>query len=436
MKKLVLAVALLFSFSYLMAQDEEVIKLFVSQKQYEKAKEQVDKWLVQPKLKDKDKPTAYLWKLLVYSEISNDSALTTKYPDAAVQAAGALDQYMLLDPSMKALKDGSFQQGIGNLYVYAFGKGKTFYDAKQWDSSFKYFSISQQYGNFLLANKLSTSTAAIDTLTVLYSGITAQNAQMLDSAAKYYAMIADIKASDKDYEDIYRFLIDYYSNKKDDVNFKKYLALAKELYPNDSAMWTQYEMDNMTSNTAITELVVKYQQDVSSGTVSEDKLVGYAQAFESNDSAQLKGLDSAQKVQLKLAAGQAYGKAFDLTNTNGTYAFGAGYYYYYVYEVLDDRYHNFTGESAALKAKRAEIAKQQMLYADSSALWLEKAFTVLSAKEGRERNETANLNRTVNFLSQIYGWKRDRTKVDGNNADYDKYDALYKKYDALYNTFK
>lgn len=120
MKKLVLAVALLFSVSYLMAQDETVIQLMVSQKQYEKAKDQVDKWLAQPKLKDKEKPNAYLWKMLVYSNLATDSALSGKYPDAVAQSMDAFYQYQQLDPSLKALKEGNFQAGIGNLYTNAF----------------------------------------------------------------------------------------------------------------------------------------------------------------------------------------------------------------------------------------------------------------------------------------------------------------------------
>ncbi len=59
-------------------------------------------------------------------------------------------------------------------------------------------------------------------------------------------MLADLKVSGPDYEDIYKFLIQYYSDKKDDANFKKYLAFAKELYPNDNAVWTQFEMGNLT----------------------------------------------------------------------------------------------------------------------------------------------------------------------------------------------
>jgi hypothetical protein len=64
MKKIILSVALIFSAMYLMAQDDAVIQLYIAQKQYDKAKDEVDKMVANPKLKDKDKPTAYLCKCL------------------------------------------------------------------------------------------------------------------------------------------------------------------------------------------------------------------------------------------------------------------------------------------------------------------------------------------------------------------------------------
>ena len=434
MKKIILSVALIFPAMYLMAQDDAVIQLLLAQKQYEKAKDEVDKMVANPKLKDKDKPAAYLWKMLVYSDLYVDSALTSKYPGADAVALDAFYKYQALDPELKQMKEQHFESGIANIYNGYLTTGNNFWKNKQWDSSFKYFSNAKRLGDVLIANKLTQAQA--DTTILLFTGYAAQNAQMLDTAASYYSQAADMRISGPDYEDVYKFLIGHYYQKKDDINFKKYLAMAKELYPNDSALWTQYEMENMTANTGLTELLQKYNQEVAAGNLDENKLIGYAQAFESNDSTQLKDLDSTQKIQLKITAGQAYGKAFDLNNTNGIYAFGAGYYYYVVYEVLDDRYHSNSGESAALKSKRAAIAKEQMAYADSAAVWLEKSFEILNTKQNRERNETANLNRTVNYLGNLYAWKRDRTKVDGNSQDYDKYDALYKKYDALYNTFK
>ncbi len=48
------------------------------QKNWEKAKTEVDKWVADPKLKDKEKPTAYLWKLDIYSQLYVDSSLSSE----------------------------------------------------------------------------------------------------------------------------------------------------------------------------------------------------------------------------------------------------------------------------------------------------------------------------------------------------------------------
>ena len=436
MKKAFLTLALAFSMIYLNAQDEAVIQLYATQKQWEKAKTEVDKWLANPKIKDKEKPTAYLWKLDVYSQLYVDSTLSPKYPDAADQAMDAFNKYVALDPSLKLMKDGNFAIGLGNLYSGSFNKGKNAFQTKDWQNAFKYFSQAEKIGEFLLVNKLSSNNASIDTVTVLYTAYAAQNSQQPDSAVKYYSMLADIKVAGPDYEDIYKFLVQYYSEKKDDANFKKYLALAKELYPNDNSAWTQYEMGNLTENADLPKLLAQYQQDVAAGSMNEAKYASYGQAFATTDKAQLDKLDSAQKVTLKFAAAQAFSKAYELNDTNGLYAFNTGVIYYSIYSDLDDRYNANRGESATLKAKRAEIGKQEIAYADTASQWLEKAYNTLKAKQNRSKPETISLNRAVDYLANINYWQRDQTKVNGNNKDYDKYDALYKKYDAEHNTYQ
>lgn len=436
MKKIILSIALVFSAAYLMAQDESVLQLYMAQKQYEKAKQDVDKWVSDPKLKDKEKPTAYLWKMLVYSNIYADSSLSSKYPGADAEAISAFQQYYAIDPELKKLKEGHFESGIGNLYSGSFEKGKNYFQSKQWDSAFKYFSQAERLGNFLLTNKLSSTNASLDTITVLYTGYSAQNAKKYDSAAAYYGKLADIKLAGQDYEDMYKFLVEYYSQQKNNESFTKYLAVAKELYPNDNSTWTQYEMGNMTANISLTDLLQKYQQDAAAGSMNEDKLVGYAEAFATTDKAQLESLDSSTKNALKLAAAQAFAKAFELNNANGLYAFNTGVIYYSIYGELDDRYSNYRGESAALKAKRSDISKQEMAYADTASQWLEKAYPILKAKTDRTKSETSSLNRTVDYLANVYYWMRDQTKTNGNSKDYDKYDALYKKYDAEHNSYQ
>jgi hypothetical protein len=435
MKKIILLVLLAGWITTAMAQDE-IVALFVTQKKWEDAKGEVDKLVSNSKLKEKEKATAYLWKLLIYSQLYADSTLSAKYPDADEQALDAYNKYAVIDPSLQQLKEQNFSAGLGNLYSGSFEKGRTYFQNKDWENAYKYFSRAEMLGNLLLVNKLSVSTATVDTVTVLYTAYSAHNAQHPDSAVKYYGKLADIKVSGPDYEDIYKYLVQYYSDKKDDANFKKYLAVAKELYPNDNSIWTQYEMSTMTSNANLTDLLQKYQQEYAAGGMNEDKYIGYAEAFATNDKTQMDKLDSTQKLSLKMAAAQAFSKAFELNNTNGLYAFNTGVIYYSLYGELDDRYSANRGESAALKAKRAEIAKQEMAYADTASQWLEKAYAILKAKQDRTKSETASLNRTVDYLANIYIWQRDQTKLNGNSKDYDKYDALYKKYDAEHNTYK
>ncbi|HVX26018.1 MAG TPA: hypothetical protein VHB70_06735 [Parafilimonas sp.] len=436
MKRVILTLALVFGIIYLNAQDEAVIQLYATQKKWEQAKEQVDKWLADPKLKDKDKPTAYLWKLTVYSQLFVDSSLSQKYPDAKDQAIDALNKYVALDPTLKQMKEQNFASGVGNLYSGSFDKGREAFNAKDWQTAFKNFSEAERLGDFLLSNKLSSNTATVDTVTVLYTGYAAQNAQLTDSAAKYYGILADLKVSGKDYEDIYKYLIQYYSDKKDDANFKKYLAEAKELYPNDSSVWTQFEMGNLTENADLPKLLAQYQQDVAAGNMNEDKYASYGQALATNDKDQLDKLDSTQKVNLKIAAAQAFSKAYELDSANGLYAFNTGVIYYGIYSDLDDRYHANQGEGAALKANRAAISKQETAYSDTAAEWLGKAYNTLKAKTDRSKVETVSLNRAVDYLANIYYWKRDQTKVNGDNKDYDVYDGLYKKYDAEHNSYQ
>jgi hypothetical protein len=428
-------VALILCSACLKAQDESIIMLLVKQKQYDKAKDEVDKWLAKPKLKDNDKTTALLWKMLVNSEIYTDSAFGPKYPDANVQALDAFHEYQELDPELKSMKEGHFEGAVGNLYSGSFNRGRDFFQNKKWDSSFAYFSEAERLGTFLLDNKMSASDSKMDTVTILYTGYAAQNAKMYDSAAKYYSKLTDVKIAGPDYEDIYKFMIEHYSEQKDEANFKNYLALAKELYPNDSPTWTQYEMSNMTANASISDLYQNYLRDAAAGGMNEDKLIGYAEALATNDQSQLEGIDSTTKVNIKLASAEAFAKAFDLTNT-GLYAFNVGVIYYSIYSDLDDRYASNRGESAALKATRAEIAKEEMAYSDTASQWLEKAFPLLKDKQDRTRSETASLNRLVDYLANIYYWQREQTKSNGNSQDYDKLDGLYKKYDALHATFK
>jgi len=410
------------------------VTLYYSTGKMEDAKKEVDKLVTEPKTQDKAE--TYLWKANVYSELFADSSLTAKYPGAEKEALAALNKYVEKEPDLKKLKEEGNTRGVSLLYGGSFNNGRTAFQNKDWNKAFEQFAFCQQVSEFIGKHSLtSTGKYTIDTTVVLYAAYSAQNANKPAEAAARYKALADWKVNDKDFEDIYKFILDYDTKQKDEASFKKYLAIAKEVYPADAAMWSQFEMNYMTSNTGLSDIIAKYKAEDAAGKLNEDGYVTYAESFAMPDKNQEEKLDSTQKIELKLTAADAFSKAYNLNNKNGLYAFNTGVLYYNVFTTLDDRFFANAGEAAALKAKRAEILKDQQEWAAKSIDWLEKAYNTLKAKEPREKNESNSLNRTVTMLANLYMWKRDKSR-GVNPKDYDAFDAKFKIYDAEVDKYK
>jgi hypothetical protein len=419
------------------AQNYNAVFLAFSTQKYEDAKKEVDKIMSDPKASDKIE--TYLWKLSVYSELYGDSTLKAKYPDAGKEAWDALNKYVEKEPQLTKLKENSIGNGmrsIGLLYGQSFNYGKSAFQKSDWNNSFDYFSFCQKISEFIGKNTLNTNGKyTIDTTVVLYAGYAAQNASKPEEAAKRYKAIADWKIGDTAYVEIYKFILDYDMRQKNDTSFKKYLAIAKELYPQNAALWNQIEMNYMSNTASLKDIMAKYKTDDAGGKLKEDDYITYAEAFAQPDKNQLAQLDSAQQQELKLTAADAFIKAFNLNNNNGLYAFNAGVLYYSFFGILDDQFYNLRGESAALKAKRDAVVKQQQEYATKAIEWLEKGYNVLKAKQTREKNESSSLNRSVDYLANLYLWKRDKSRGT-NTKDYDAFDAKYKVFDSEHDKYK
>ena len=87
-----------------------------------------------------------------------------------------------------------------------------------------------------------------------------------------------------------------------------------------------------------------------------------------------------------------------------------------------------------IKAENADLDKKQVALANEGIEWMEKAYTILAAKANRKNEEKRVIGGTVDYLSNLYGYLRDKNKA--NQAEYNKYDAKYKLYDNLHGTFK
>ena len=415
------------------AQDYNKVMLSYQLKKYEDAKNEVDK--LNNDSKAKDKPETYLWKAAVYGQLFADSALSAKYPDADQQAMDAFNTYQQKDPSLKLLKEGSTTaaiNGIAWMYSASFSNGKKYFTQSKWPEAFKEFSRATALSEFINKNGFNSNKSLIDTFTVLYTGYAAQNMGKPDSAVVYYEKLADLKTGGADLKSMYQYMLDDYAKMKQTDKFTKYLAIAKELYPNE-ASWSQLEMSNMSQNSSLDQILAKYNQE-SSGNLTEDQLVNYAETFANPQ--QLQSLDSAKQLEYKRTAADIFKRAFEKNPSQGIYAYNAGLLSYNLFNVLEDKRYGLRGESAALKAQRADIAKQQQVYADSAIIWLERGYEVLKAKTNREKVDANSLNHTVDYLANLYMWKRDQTKGTASAKDYDKYDAKFQQYDAEHDKYK
>lgn len=299
----------------------------------------------------------------------------------------------------------------------------------------------------------------MDTTSILYAAYSFQNAKKLATAADYYQRLADNKVNDTNYIDVYRFLLDYYTNgKKDEAQFKKNLALANEVHPTSGKEWESYEMDFIESYDLKTKTEM-YDKEDAAGTLTENKYLLFGEAFANAKNKD--DLDSATAANYSNKSIEAFKKAFAKNSNNAIAAFNVGVVSYNTFATLDDMVRDNIRavqrinaekpvekdpkKKAAVEAKakaeaepylKANAALEPSItqQVDQAIEWLQKAYTILKDKSSRTNSEKSVINRTVDWLANLYAYKRDRARGK-DNAAFDAFEAKYKEFDALHNKF-
>ncbi len=457
MKKILLTVFAFTCIYAVNAQDLKKVNTVFLLQRFEDAKMEIDKAMADPKAAKN--PQAWLWKARVYGALFTDDALRAKYPTAVDDGIIAFRKYVELEPSLKALNED--RSVIDYYYATSFKQGVGYFDKKDWEKAFKFLALSAEMGDMITANNWKNNNQKIDTTTVLFSGYAAQNAKKTADAAKYYSRIADLKIKELsgvgDLKDIYHFLVDFYMQEKNQGQFTKYVNLAKELYPGSATLWGDYETEYIEKNYTLAERMGLYDKLDAEGKLTSYQYLAFGNMFYNARDEETTGMDSIQIASLKVKAQEAFVKAYNKDNTNGIAAFNAGLLSYNEWGNIDDAVVSnirkmrdlnsnkstdkdpkkraaantkIDNEVAALKKVNVDLEKKQQTYADKGIEWIEKSYTVLSAKANADRAEKNVVSKSVDYLANLYQWKRDKAK--GNQAEYDRYDALYKKYDALH----
>ncbi len=452
MKKLLLLAMVAISSVLVHAQDVKKVQTAYLIKKIDDAKTEVDKVMADPK--QNTKAEAFYWKAKVYAAIYKDAKLLEKYPTAQKEADAAFKKYLELDPAFAVVK-ASGAEGFFDMYATAYSNGVKLFNEKKWDDAASNFKVTVEYSDLIFKNKWSNANITFDTVSILYLGYSYQNAQKTNEAAIYYSRLADNKVGGDNYLDIYKYLANHYTATKNEELFKKYVSIGKELYPKYA--WEEYEIDYVDQNYTLAQKTDLYDKEDAAGTLSEMKYLQYGDIF-INAKNKDKSLDSLAHVKYTLKAADAYKKGFTKNNQNAIAAFNVGVIYYNVYGDYDDKYAaniramqalnadrpvekdpkkkaaadaKLKAQLDPIKAANVEIDKPLTENLDLSVQWLEKCYTILKDKTGRTATEKSIINKSVDFLANLYDYKRNKVRGKDPKA-YDAFEAKYKEYDGLH----
>jgi hypothetical protein len=466
MKKIVVLSLLALTFQITKAQDFKKVEFSAMiPSKLEDAKTELDKVMADPKAQAK--PDGYLWKAKIYGGFNSDVKLQAKYPDAYKIADEAFSKYLELEPSLKLLKDKGASEVPISLYSSAYKDGVRTFNNKVWDSASIYFKYSVKYSDILFSNKLLKSEAPFDTTSILYAGYSAQNAQKVDDAIKYYSRLIDANIKEASFIELYKYVLLQYIKKNNKADFDKYLTATKKAYPKEE--WDDYEAEFVNKNFSLADKVAAYEKEVAAGTLTAAKYTQYADVFVNIPKEDKEKMDSLTLISYQMKALNAYKKACELDPKDGITHFNAGIIYYQLYGVYEDRVSEnrrllrefvnahvvekdpkkkpaaeakYKEQVDALKKLNTDLEKPMTEMADGCISYIEKAYLILkdipnlnaaTTKDltEKEKVERSCLRKSVDFLANMYAVKRDKAAGKDPKA-YDAYDAKYKLYDGLH----
>lgn len=262
MKSLFFSLVLLTMGTGLFAQKLERAKDYLGKNKLQEARTEIDNYLAIEK--NKNKAEGWYVKGKVYSTIASDSVAHASVPDAKIISMEALKTYLDMESSVKdsakryMLLTLDNRKPLTDLYSAYSKEAASYYNAGNFNDALAGFQGSLEVFD-ILSEKGWTGDVKLDTISVLYAGISAEKANKLDTAAMYYGKIADAKAKAQGYESIYKWLADYYKQKDDLTNASKYINLGKEVYPEDP-FWMGFEVSMLSEKGTKEELFAKYEE--------------------------------------------------------------------------------------------------------------------------------------------------------------------------------
>ena len=219
------------------AQNLSTAKTFFEQKDFARAKESVDSFVL---INDTD-AEVWLLKANIYNAIIKDAELKYLAADGRMEAFEALKKAKQLNSDFVThqLKPTHYNlpfdlyNGYTNEGLAYFNAGAERNDKGSYSEALNKFKNAGLVSSYIYSNGWGLS--AFDTNNIFYSTKAGINAGKETEALYFAKKIVDAgitkSAASKGFESIYQWLVYYYKHQKDGENFNKYAAIAMQKFP-------------------------------------------------------------------------------------------------------------------------------------------------------------------------------------------------------------
>ncbi len=400
MQKLVLTMLLALMSASLFSQTLDDVKKFAVLQKWEDAKTNVDKFLAV----DKNAKNAEAWyyKGYIYSELAKLPNYATT--DVRMQSFDAFKKYQELDPKNALMKDNENVEFFG-LYNSYFDDGVAKYNAKKYGDAFNDFKNALIVEDYVKSKNYSYkgySFPALDTQLTQNTALAAYLSKDSANAAAYYQKLADAKVKGDTYKEIYEFLVDYYASKNDAANLDKYMAIGKELYPNDD-YWEDFEWKQAgTDRQKKEQVLAKYPNSYSLYYNYAAELFNALYTVDKKPSDYSAIQDELESVTKKAIAINKEGPEANLLM--------ARHLYNKVYD-LEDAYGAIKGTKPDDVKKKNDLVAQMNSTYDEMLKYANAVYDIFNSKATLKPSEKGSFKVAVNLIVGYWEYKKDAAKV-------------------------
>ncbi len=412
MKKYLFVIMLVLGNLFVSGQDLPAdIRFMIEAKQFDKAKDALDKFNADPK--NAANAMGWYYKAFVNNALARDPKKTVAESKALNdEAFVTLKKYTELDPKVPLTKEES-NSTLYNIYFSYYDLAAKLYNEKNYADSYDYFKSSLDVHDYGVARNLNgpgtLKFAVHDTDLVWNLAVLANELKKKDDAMIYYKKIADADLKDEKYVTAYEEMILKYKREKNVELFNKYVASAKKHYPIDIPYWEMKEIDFALTDLENEALLNKYEELTK--THPNNYVVFYNYAIEidrfiSGDAAKGKDANAINAYRLKIE--EMYKKAISVKSTLEGNLQLANLYYSKTFD-LQERIAKIKG------TKPAEVKVKNDLIAESKALSLatipyaEEAVRILGTYKEYKFADKSNYKLALEILGHGY-------KISGNAA--------------------